>query len=315
MAAEPQVMVIVNPSAAGGANGRLWAGTAECLRRVLPRFAHAFTEAPGHATRLARQALLGGADMVVAVGGDGTLNEVACGFFEGERSLMPKAALGVVPVGTGSDFARTLGGGSIDAACARLGGRKSRLVDVGQARFLDHEGVTRERLFLNVASFGCSGEIARGISPRIKRLSGPVAYAFATLRTLLTHRDHTVAISLDERPAELFPVTACAFCNGRYFGGGMQVAPQARLDDGLFDVTLWSGFGLIDFVRKGRSLYSGAHVLEAGTRVFHARQASASSTARVAFELDGEGVGQLPVQLKILPRALRLMCFATGGFA
>ncbi len=315
MPADPRITVIINPASAGGANGRRWAGTAHRLRRVLPSFAPVFTEGPGHATDLARRALQDGAEMVVAVGGDGTLNEVACGFFEGDRPVAPRAALGVVPAGTGSDFARTLGGGSIEAACARLGAGETCLIDVGQARFTDHDGHMRERIFLNVASFGCSGQIARGISPRLKRLSGTLAYAVATLRTLLSHRDQSVAISLDGAPAEPFPVTACAFCNGRFFGGGMQVAPGARLDDGLFDVTLWSGFGLADFVRKGRSLYTGAHVRETGTRVFRAREASASSTARVAFELDGEGVGQLPVQLKILPRALRLVCPATGGLA
>jgi diacylglycerol kinase (ATP) len=115
-----------------------------------------------------------------------------------------------------------------------------------------------------------------------------------------------VSISLDGKPAALFPVTACAFCNGRYFGGGMQVAPQARLDDGQFDVTLWSGFGLADFVRKGRSLYNGAHVHDAGTRVFNAHQANAISSAEVEFELDGEGVGLLPAELTILRNALRL---------
>jgi len=306
MAAHPRVMVIVNPSSAGGANGRRWASTESCLRRVLATFEHAFTNGPGHATHLARQALLDGTELVVAVGGDGTLNEVASGFFEGERPLAPEAALAVVPIGTGSDFARTLGNDSIEAACARLGGRDSRLIDVGHARFMDRDGATRERVFLNVASFGCSGRIAREISPRIKRFSGPLAYGVATLRTLMSYRDQPVSISLDGRPAELFPVTACAFCNGRYFGGGMQVAPQARFDDGQFDVILWSGFGLADFVRKGRSLYNGTHVQEAGTRVFHARQATAMSTAEVEFELDGEGVGLLPVQLKILLNALRL---------
>jgi diacylglycerol kinase (ATP) len=186
MAALLRVMVIVNPSSAGGANGRRWARTASCLRHVLATFEHAFTDGPGHATCLARQALLDGVELVVAVGGDGTLNEVACGFFEGERCVAPHAALGVVPAGTGSDFARTLGSDSIEAACARLGGRDSRFIDVGHARFMGRDGATRERIFLNVASFGCSGQIARGISPRIKRLSGRLAYGVATLHTLLS---------------------------------------------------------------------------------------------------------------------------------
>jgi len=301
-----RTMVIVNPSSAAGANGRLWESTARSLRHSLGQFQHTFTNGPLHATRLARQALLDGFEMVVAIGGDGTLNEVVCGFFDGDQPVAPRAMLGIVALGTGSDFARTLGALHLNASSAHLAGRDSRLVDVGHARFIDHDGNAAERIFLNVASFGCSGQVAYRISPWLKRLSGSLAYNIATARTLLSYHDQPVSISLDGGPAAPYPVTACAFCNGRYFGAGMQVAPHARIDDGKLDVTLWSGFGLLDFVRKRHSLYSGAHVHETGTRVFLARTAAATSTARVFFELDGEGVGRLPIQLKILPRALRL---------
>jgi YegS/Rv2252/BmrU family lipid kinase len=301
-----RTMVIVNPSSAAGANGRLWDRTARSLRRSLGHFEHAFTNAPLHATRLARQALRDNFEMVVAIGGDGTLNEVVCGFFDGDQPVAPRAMLGIVALGTGSDFARTLGAVHLEASSAHLAGRDSRLIDVGHASFIDHSGTPTERVFLNVASFGCSGKVAHRMSPRLKRLSGSLAYNVATLRTLLSYQDQLVSISLDGGPAVPCPITACAFCNGRYFGAGMQVAPHALIDDGKLDVTMWSGFGLLDFVRKRHSLYSGAHVHETGTRVFLARHAAATSAAEVFFELDGESVGRLPIRLKILRCALRL---------
>jgi diacylglycerol kinase (ATP) len=301
-----RTMVIVNPSSAAGANGRRWGRTAQSLRRSLGQFQHVFTDGPMHATHLARQALSEGYEMVVAVGGDGTLNEVVCAFFDGDQPVAPQAVLGIVALGTGSDFARTLGGTDLEASCARLGGRGSKPIDVGHARFVDHHGASAERVFLNVASLGCSGQVAHLINPGLKRFSGSLAFSIATARALMSYRDQLVSISLDDGPARLYPTTACAFCNGRYFGAGMQVAPHAQIDDGKFNVTLWSGFRLLDFMRKRRALYSGAHVHEAGTRLFQASCATVTSPDEVLFELDGEGVGRLPVRLKILPHALRL---------
>jgi YegS/Rv2252/BmrU family lipid kinase len=301
-----RTMVIVNPTSGAGASGRRWQRTARALNEALGAFEHDFTREPLHATRLARQALDGGCEMVVAVGGDGTLNEVVCGFFDAGRPVAPQALLGVVALGTGSDFARTLGQPGLEEACARLGGRDSRLIDVGHARFTSHAGAPTQRCFVNVASFGCSGRVTRLVSPRLKRVSGSLAFTLATVRALATFHDQRVSMSLDGGPALEYSITNCAFCNARFFGGGMQVGPQASIDDGRFDVTLWSGFGLLDFVRKRRSLYSGAHVDDPGTRLLHASHATAESAAEVLFELDGESVGRLPVELRILPRALRL---------
>jgi YegS/Rv2252/BmrU family lipid kinase len=302
----PRTLVVVNPASAAGATRRRWDRIARALQRTLGPFEHAFTDAPRHATTLTRGALEAGFEMVVAVGGDGTLNEVAGGFFRGRRPVAPRAALGVIPYGTGCDFARTLGASTLEEACARLAGRRTRSIDVGHACFVGDEGQPTERVFLNVASFGCSGRVAHVVGRETKRVGGALAFALAAVRVLATYRDQPVTVTLDgEAPREL-AITNGAVCNGRYFGGGMQVAPQAEVDDRLLDVTIWSGFGLLDFVWKRRTLYDGTHVREPGTRRFRAGTVSASSAADVLFELDGEGVGRLPVSVQILPAALRL---------
>lgn len=301
-----RTMVVVNPVSAAGATGRRWERTARQLRAALGSFEHAFTQEPHHATRLTRRALRDGFEMVVAIGGDGTLNEVVGGFFEAGVAVAPEAVLGIVALGTGADFARTIGAMSLELACERLRGRASRRIDVGHARFTDHAGAPTERFFLNVASFGCSGRVARLVSPGLKRISGSLAFALATVRVLLSYRDRVVTIQFDAEPSREYSITNCAFCNGRYFGAGMLVAPDALIDDGKFDVTIWSGFGLGDFVRKRGSLYSGAHIHERGAQSLQATRAEASSRQEVLLELDGESVGRLPVQLRILPQALRL---------
>jgi len=301
-----RAMVIVNPASAGGATGRRWGQIGSLIGDAIGPFEHAFTAGPLHATSLANRALQDGFEMIVAVGGDGTLNEVVCGFFQDGRAVAPAAVLGIVAQGTGSDFARTLGASSLHEACARLGGRENRSVDVGHASYIDHNGKTVERVFLNVASFGCSGQVARVITPTLKRASGSLAFTLATARSLLVYHDQIVTVALNDEPAHEYSVTNCAICNGQYFGGGINVAPHASIDDGKFDVTLWSGFGVLDFISKRRSLYNGAHVHEAGTQLFRACQVAATSPSRVLLELDGESVGRLPAQLRLLPRSLRI---------
>jgi YegS/Rv2252/BmrU family lipid kinase len=302
----PRTLVVVNPASAVGATRRRWDRIARALQRTLGPFEHSFTDAPCHATTLTRGALEAGFEMVVAVGGDGTLNEVVCGFFRGRRPVAPRAVLGFIPHGTGCDFARTLGASTVEEACLRLAGRRTRSIDVGHACFVAKNGRPTERVFLNVASFGCSGRVAHVVGRDTKRAGGALAFALATARVLVTYRDQAVTVTLDGQAPRELAITNGAVCNGRYFGGGMRVAPQAEVDDGLLDVTIWAGFGLLDFVWKRRTLYDGTHVREPGTRLFRAGTFSASSAAEVLVELDGEGVGRLPVRVQILPAALRL---------
>jgi YegS/Rv2252/BmrU family lipid kinase len=276
------------------------------LHAALGEFQYVMTRSLREATVLTRAALRDGVEMVVAVGGDGTLNEVANGFFDNGVAIAPEAVLGVVALGTGSDFGRTLGQKSLESACAALGGRSTRTIDVGLARFTDHDGASAQRIFLNVLSFGVSGLVARLVNGRLKAIAGHLAFLLATVRALLSYRDQTVTLEFDGQPPRTLAITNCAFCNGRFFGAGMQVAPAAQIDDGELDVTVWSGFGVVAFVSKQRALYDGTHVNEPGTQVFKVREGGASSSATVLLELDGESVGVLPVTLQVLPAALRL---------
>ena len=298
--------VIVNPASAAGATGRRWERIAKRLRSSLGDFEHVATQKPGEATLLSRAALREGFEMVVSVGGDGTLNEVVSGFVEGSAAIAPAAVLGVVALGTGSDFARTIDQTDLESACARLAGRKTRSIDVGIARFTSHEGAPATRVFINVASFGCGGLVAHLVSPRLKAVSGRLAFTFATLRALAVNRDQVVSLQFDDLPPRSLAITNCAFGNGRFFGAGMQVAPTALLDDGEFDATIWSGFTLMDFIRKRHTLYDGSHVREPGAQVLRCRRAIATSESTVLLEVDGESVGRLPAQLDVLAGALKL---------
>ena len=227
-----RTMVVVNPASSAGATGRRWDRTARQLRTALGPFEHVFTQEPRHATSLTRRALRDGFEMIVAIGGDGTLNEVVGGFFETGVAVAPEALLGVVALGTGADFARTIGATSLEVACEQLRGRAGRRIDVGHARFTDHAGAPAERVFLNVASFGCSGQVARLVSPGLKRASGSLAFALATVRALLSYRDQVVDIQFDAEPSREYSITARplseALCSACFFRLALPCVEAAR---------------------------------------------------------------------------------------
>jgi diacylglycerol kinase (ATP) len=309
--------VIVNPRAAGGSTGRHFDDISASVRAAVGDFDHAFTDRPMHGADLARQALSRGAELVVAVGGDGTINEVVNGFFEearpgeGARPIRPGAALGIIPRGTGGDFRKTIGlDGDLRQCGPRLAGHR-RAVDVGFVEYVADDGTPAARYFLNVAEAGVGAEVVRIANRSAKRLGGRATFALASVRALAGWRDIPVRFSLDGGPAEDAVVTTFAVANGRCFGGGMIVAPGARLDDGLFSITIWSGYGLADFALRGASMYDGSHVKLKGTRTATARSVRLEPGAKAAtplgIEADGEPIGQLPAKFTVLPGALHLV--------
>jgi YegS/Rv2252/BmrU family lipid kinase len=302
-----RTFLVVNPESAGGTTGRRWPEIrAEVLRALGDGAEHAFTERPMHAASLTAEALRSGFRRIVAVGGDGTLNEVVNGFFQAGGPVPPDACLALVPRGTGGDFRRTFGlNGSLRETCARLTG-DVRPLDVGRVRFTRTDGTSGERYFVNVASFGVSGQVDRAVNASSKVLGGKVSFFLASVRTLVGWRDQSVRIRVDGGPEETLAITTLAVANGQYFGGGMRVAPEADPSDGQLDVTIWSGYHLKDFALKSASVYDGRHVRWAGTRTLRCRRLEATSDEEVLLDVDGEQPGRLPATFEVLAGALRI---------
>jgi YegS/Rv2252/BmrU family lipid kinase len=309
----PRIVVIVNPKSQGGALGRRWSDLADVIRREVP-FEVVRTAGPGDATRLAREALRGGSEIVVAVGGDGTINEVANGFFEDGAPIAPGAALSILPFGTGGDFVRTTHiPKDWGQAVKVLGKGARRTIDVGR---LDHAtrngGGDGVRMFVNIASFGLSGVTDRFANNSKKRFGGKISFFAATTRALFSYDNQRVRLVFDERPADAVDMTisTVAVANGRYFGGGMFIAPEAELDDGLFDVVALGDMGLSDFVFKSRRLYAGTHLTMdkvSHRRATVVRAEPASPGQVVELDVDGETPGILPATFRVMPRALDLI--------
>ncbi len=297
---------VVNPKSANGTTGKRWGELAATIARTLSDFGVEFTQKPMDATRITTTALKAGFECIVAVGGDGTINEVTNGFFEGGKALNPNAALGVLPRGTGGDFRRSFDWDTdFDAAVKRLKTPDTRPFDVGLCEFVNHAGQKESRYFANILSFGVSGLVDQEVA-RIKGFGGRLGFSLASLRALTKYRDHAVRLSFDGKPAESLPITVVAIGNGKYFGGGMKVAPSADVSDGIFDVTLWSGFGVSDFVFKQRGIYNGGHLDYAGTQTRQCKTMTAEADGEVLIDCDGEQPGRLPCRVELLPSAIRL---------
>lgn len=301
--------VILNPRAASGRALHLWSSLRPTVESTLGPVDVRFTEAPDHAATLTREALQGGADLVVAVGGDGTFNEVVNGYLSQGLPLNPDASLAFCPAGTCSDFRRSAGipRSPHDAAKA-VAKVPVRKLDACGVRVTRPNGDTITRYFANVASFGVGGEVCVAAKHNLLTpVNGRAAFLWATAKTLIRYRAKDVSLTLDdEEPGQLLRVMQVALGNGAYHGNSMKVCPLASLESGCIDLTVIRETGYLDFLRSIRLLYSGNILSHANCIHYRAKSVTATSTDHVLVEVDGEAVGQLPCTAWVLPRVLSM---------
>jgi YegS/Rv2252/BmrU family lipid kinase len=309
--AEPRTVVVVNPTSQGGATGKRWPELATRLRKQFA-FEEAITQSAGDATRLTREALEGGAERVVALGGDGTINEVVNGFFADGAPIATAAALGLIPFGTGGDFRRTMQIPlELDDAAAIIAADHRRTLDVGRLDYTTPDGARASRMFANICSFGISGVVDRLVNKSKKRF-GRLSFALATARATLSYTNQRVHLRFDDDPGATSDVTinTVAVANGRYFGGAMMVAPEAEVDDGLFDVICLGDFGKAEILFKGTRVYKGRHLTMDKVTTRRARIVDAEPVdpgESVEIDLDGENIGRLPARFTLVPRSLSMV--------
>ena len=300
--------LIVNPRSAAGRTGRHFDRIARAVRAAIGDLECAFTKARGDGSRLAREAVRSGGKLVVAVGGDGTASEVVDGIAL-QTPRDPDALFGFIPRGTGGDLRRTLGlPQDLDAAARVLASRSALVCDLGRVEFVGTGGAPEVRHFVNVAGCGIDGVVAGEVNRGFRLGGGKLSFMIASAKALLGWSDQRVRWRADGGAWREQAITALSVCNGRFFGGGMKVAPDASIDDGLFDVVVWSGLGIADFVTKRSMLYDGTHVKLPNTTVLRARTVEAEPLEErpVLLDVDGEQPGRLPARFTIIPRALRV---------
>lgn len=289
----PRVCFIVNPTAGHGRALKNWKRI-EPLAAQLGEFDVKFTERPRHGEELARQAAREGYDRVICLGGDGTLNEVGNGL------MGTGAALGVVPTGTGNDWVRTVGIERDPEEACRIAfqGRLMKM-DVGLAHGYRH--------FFNVAGIGFDAEVSRRVNdygPILKMVGGTLPSLLGIIATLFRFRGAPVRVELDGKAVNPNRMLLMAVGIARYYGGGMKILPDAVIDDGLFEVAWADNLSVPELFKLVGKIYSGDHVGHPQVMITRVRRVSASASQPVAFHLDGDVVGNLPVTFEILPRAI-----------
>jgi YegS/Rv2252/BmrU family lipid kinase len=299
-------VVIVNPRSGGGLSQRRWAALLGPLTDGLGSVDVRFTEAKTDGRRIAHEEATAGRGLIVAMGGDGTISEVADGILDAGG----KSELGIIPRGTGGDFRRSLDlDDDIGRAARRIRETPARLIDAGRVSFVADNGSQAERHFVNVVSFGFSSDVARQANTSSKRLGGRVAFLSATLRSLVSYENVDVVLSVDDQPERRMSVLLAAIGNGRFFGGGMRICPEALLDDGLFDLVTVGNLGRVGVMANIHRIYSGHHLTMKevqGTRGRRMKVAPADREAKIPLEVDGETPGHLPASFELLPGALRV---------
>ncbi len=305
---QKRIAFIVNPNAAMGATGREWPQIESVAKDRLGPFEAYLTTAQGDAIRLTRQALLEGAEQIVCVGGDGTLNEVVNGFMGEDGPIQPGAVLAYIPRGTGCDFIKTVPiPQELDKALDLIVKSQSRPIDLGQLRFRDHRGQPGLRYFHNITSFGLGGEVDERVNRTTKAFGGFISFIWATLISILIYDKKRIRLKVDDGPEQTVSSWNVVVANGQYQGGGMWVATDAHVDDGLFQVTVIGDLSLPEIFWHLPKLYNGK-LLEVGkVSAFEAKKVEADSDQRVLLDVDGEQLGSLPVVIEIVPDALSLI--------
>jgi YegS/Rv2252/BmrU family lipid kinase len=303
-------VVILNPAAGAGRAGRAFEDARRTLEAGLGPVEVRATERPGHAADLARAALASGAGRILVAGGDGTLHEVVNGWFRDGLPVNPAAALGLLPCGTGSDFARTLGlPRDPTAAAAAIARAAPRPLDAGRFRSRGPGGAPRDGWFVNNLGFGIGGVVAAIANASPKWLGGFASFFLATVRAFQVWRDRAVRLDLDGVPRQA-RITLCSVCNGRTAGGGMVLGPDASPFDGRLDLALMEGLRLHDFLGRFRYLYGGLPLQDpriSRLRVSTLRAEATDGAGPVPITADGEDGGYLPVEITVMPGALRML--------
>ncbi|MGH9820218.1 MAG: diacylglycerol/lipid kinase family protein [Pyrinomonadaceae bacterium] len=309
----PLPLVIVNPRSAAGSTKGKWAEIASDLRTHFGAFNVAFTKRHGDGIELAKRGIANGRKFIIACGGDGTINEIANGILETGEDV----EMGILPSGTGGDFRRTIEMPQTMREAARaLRTGETKTIDVGKVTFRNFEAETVSRFFLNVSSFGLAASIIERVKGNTSLNWFPVAgvrgranFALSTLQEVIGPSVSRVRIKIDDGEEKTLDTVNFCVANARFFGGGMKIAPDASLADGLFDIVNIGDISTMRILLNAHMLYRGTHLGLAEVNSKKARRIEARSfddSVEIHIETDGELPGMLPATYEVVPAALKL---------
>lgn len=304
----PDVHIIFNPTAGGGRAGRI-------IQKLLPEFEKRLrnqyvmhvTGAPFDAIRIARQAAYSGAKLIIAAGGDGTLQEVINGMIMGHVPVNPCCELGILDLGTGKGLAQTL---AIPASHQEqfdlMVHSDACPVDAGIIRYVNSNGRPCERLFISECQIGIGSAVAERVHTGYKFLGGKIAFGLIAGIQAVCHKANRVTYQLDDQLPVTGSFIGIVIGNGSHCAGGMKLTPFARPDDGFLDMLRMYEMSIPQRLRNFPKIYTGRHIYSKHFAITQNKRVRLSSDEALWIEADGEMLGRLPCDIEILPAILKI---------
>lgn len=304
------IMAIINPVSHHGKTAKVWPEYERYFRKHNIEFEKRFTEYPGHAIELTHKVIAMGYRRIMAVGGDGTINEVANGFFRGDELIDEDIRLIVFSQGTGCDYIRTLGiDNHVESIVDIVKRNQVRYLDLGKVSYLSHKGIEEERFFVNLADTGIGAAVAKLVNESSKVLGGFLTYLLGVLRTLISYKNKKIRVIIDGGEKYFQYLNSVIIANGQYFGGGIKIAPEADPESDTFNIVLLKNFNKLQIIVNLVRAYEGTHLKHrlvdslTGKKI----QLQIEGDEVSELEIDGESVGTLPASFEILEKKLPLL--------
>lgn len=265
------------------------------------------TQKPKHATELTTHALTNGAQYAIAVGGDGLLNEVANGYMQCSDAVKKQTAIGVFPKGTGNDFCKTVGIKADTTQLAKLLQQNCvKPVDVCHMRFRDVQHQPTERYYINIADIGIGGYASQRVNNSSKILGSTLSYVKAIILTFLSYKHRRVRVTAENFTWE-GKVLLVVMANGRYFGSGLCIAPQAAPDDGKLQLVLLANVTLLDYLKHMGEVRRGELIQHPEVQYMESSYCNIEPIEECTIDMDGEFVGYGPIEAKVVAKAVRFL--------
>ena len=302
-----QAILIANPESGGGFIRHRWDALGKQIRSILGPIAMRQTESAGHGSEIAREAVIDGATTIISFGGDGTHSEVTDGIMQSGRAS--EVSLGILHAGTGGDFRKMINGADdVVRGCQVIRDSERTLVDVGWVEYEQDAGGRQSRYFLNITSMGMGGLVDRYVAASKSKRGGTTKYLMASLRAHFEYKPAVVRVTIDGRECGEHEVGVVCVCNGRWAGGGMMFAPEAKLSDGEFDIVVLRAASTLRGLPIMAGLYKGTHVRSSFVDAFRGKHVIVEVLSNTAYmDIDGEAPGIGPAEFRLEPRALGLL--------
>jgi len=302
-----KTLVIANPMARHGFVGDNWPTLSAQILEALGPVDLQLTKSQGDGLRIGKQAIAEGARTIISFGGDGTHSEVVDAIMR--SGLNEEVTLGILHAGTGGDFRRMIPGAEeLQSGCAVIRNERAIPIDIGWVQYVDDEGRSEGRFFLNITSLGMGGLVDRLVAASPSKSSGKAKYFKAVLRAQMKYKPARIRLRIDGKDEGEHAISNICVCNGRWAGGGMMFAPEARVADGVFDVVLIRATSTLRGLPVMAALYKGTHVRSPIVSTYRGRHVTVEILANTAWmDIDGEAPGVGPAEFRIHDHALRVI--------